>query len=188
MPSCKFPKENYLCVMKIYLIGYMGSGKSTLGKSLATAFGINWIDLDEEFERRFKISISDFFSKYGEKTFRVLEHKILSDISAITDFVISTGGGMPCFNDNMQLMNETGITVYLKATPELIISRIDPASRVRPIFRKMQGDNLLEKITTHLEAREPFYEQSHITVDATTLDVAEIKQLILNYISGLTQS
>jgi shikimate kinase len=173
--------------MKIYLVGYMGSGKSTLGKSLAGAFGIRWIDLDDEFERKFKISISDFFSKYGEKTFRELEHKILADISVLPDLVVSTGGGMPCFDDNMQLMNETGITVYLKATPELIISRIDPASRVRPIFRKMQGENLMEKITLHLLSREPYYEQSHITIDASRPDSAEIKNMITDHISGLAQ-
>ncbi len=174
-------KENYLCHMRIYLIGYMGSGKSTLGKSLAEGLGLKWIDMDSEFETRYKISISDFFSKYDEKTFRELEHKILLDISVIPGIVVSTGGGLPCFHNNMQLMNQTGITIYLQASPELIISRIEPLSRTRPLFHQMKGENLVQKISDHLDSRQVYYKLAKITIDALSPDISNLKTKIAGF-------
>ena len=173
--------------MKIYLIGYMGSGKSTLGQHLANALGISWLDLDDEFEQRYKVSIPAFFEKYGENAFRNLEYKVLADISVITDLVVSTGGGSPCFHDNMELMNQTGITVYLQAMPELLISRIELSARKRPLFQQMKGENFLQKITTHLQSREPYYTQAKITIDATKPEVDDLKNRILNYTSIISE-
>jgi len=173
--------------MKIYLIGYMGSGKSTLGRSLAKVLGISWIDLDTEIESRYKISIPDFFRKYGEKEFRNVEHKVLNDISSVPDIVVSTGGGVPCFNNNMELMNRSGLTIYLSATPALILTRIGPYAWKRPLFQQMDGADILEKITAHLKSREMFYQQAQIIIDATNPDIEELKKLILtnpNSISG----
>ncbi len=169
--------------MKIYLIGYMGSGKSTLGQHLANALGISWLDMDDEFELRYKVSIPAFFEKYGENAFRNLEHKVLTDISVIPDLVVSTGGGSPCFHDNMELMNQTGITVYLQAMPELLISRIELSARKRPLFQQMKGEDFLQKITTHLQSREPFYTQAKITIDAIKPDIEDLKKKILNFSS-----
>jgi shikimate kinase len=165
--------------MKIYLIGYMGSGKSTLGRSLASALGISWIDLDTEIESRYKISIPDFFSKYGENTFRDVEHKVLKEISLIPDVVVSTGGGIPCFHNNIELMNQTGLTIYLEATPEIILTRIGPYAWKRPLFQRMDGTDILEKITVHLKSREKFYQQAKVTIDATNPDIEDLKNLIL---------
>jgi shikimate kinase len=166
--------------MKIYLIGYMGSGKSTLGKGLARALGISWLDLDTEIESRYKISIPDFFSKYGETAFRDVEHKVLNDLASTPDMVISTGGGVPCFHNNMELMNQTGLTIYLEATPEIILTRIGPYAWKRPLFQQMDGTDILEKITVHLKSREKFYQQAQITVDAANPDIEELKSTILN--------
>ncbi|MDO9254434.1 MAG: shikimate kinase [Bacteroidales bacterium] len=166
--------------MKIYLIGYMGSGKSTLGKNLANALGISWIDLDTEIESRYKISIPDFFIKYGETAFRDVEHKVLNDIALIPDMVVSTGGGVPCFHDNMKLMNQTGLTIYLEATPEIILTRIGPYAWKRPLFQQMDGTDIMEKITVHLKSREQFYQKAQIIIDATNPDLEELKKLILN--------
>jgi shikimate kinase len=166
----------------------MGSGKSTLGQSLADAFGISWLDLDDEFELRYKVSIPAFFEKYGEQAFRELEHKILVDISLMPDLVVSTGGGSPCYHENMILMNQTGITVYLKAMPELLISRIELSARKRPLFQQMQGENFQQKINLHLQSREPYYSQAKIIIDATKPDIEELKKKILNFntiISGV---
>lgn len=174
--------------MKVYLIGYMGSGKSTLGHDLAQAFGISWIDLDDEFEKRYKISIPAFFEKYGETAFRELEHKILTDISVIPDLVVSTGGGTPCFHSNMKLMNLTGLTIYLSASPELILSRIETSGRKRPLFNLMKGSNSLQNISEHLKTREAFYEQSKITIDATKPDIQDLRNQILNYTSIISGS
>jgi shikimate kinase len=172
--------------MKIYLIGYMGSGKSTLGKSLAKALGISWLDLDTEIEARYKISIPDFFSKYGETAFRDVEHKVLNDIALIPDLVVSTGGGVPCFHNNMQLMNQTGLTIYLEATPALILTRIGPYAWKRPLFQRMDGTDILEKITTHLKSREVFYHQAQFTIDATNPGIEDLKNLILNNSGRIT--
>lgn len=172
--------------MKIYLIGYMGSGKSTLGKGLATALGISWIDLDTEIETRYKISITDFFSKYGESAFRDVEHKVLKDIALIPDIVVSTGGGVPCFHNNMEFMNQTGLTIYLDASPELILSRIGPYAWKRPLFQQMDGTDILEKITEHLRSRIIFYQQAQITVDAANPDIEELKNLIMNFSGRIT--
>lgn len=166
--------------MKIYLIGYMGSGKSTLGKGLAKTLGISWIDLDTEIESRYKVSIPDFFRKYGEKAFREVEHKVLNDIALIPDIVVSTGGGVPCFNNNMELMNKTGLTIYLSATPALILTRIGPYAWKRPLFQQMDGTDILEKITAHLKSREMYYQQAQLTIDATNPNIEELKNLILN--------
>ena len=167
--------------MRIFLVGYMGSGKSTLGSALADALGISWIDLDDEFESRYKIMIADFFAKYGEATFRDLEHKLLTEIIERTDIVVSTGGGAPCFFDNMKLMNQSGVTVYLSASPELLISRIENSSRKRPVFQQMKGENFAENLIRHLESREPFYTQATLTIDAAKPDIERIKGLIRNY-------
>jgi len=164
----------------------MGSGKSTLGRELSEALGISWIDLDKEFEKRYKISIPDFFKKYGENTFRELEHKLLSQISSIPDVVVSTGGGTPCFYGNMLLMNQSGLTIYLIATPELLLSRIGSSAWKRPLFQQMDGTNSLQKITLHLKTRLIFYEKAQLTVDATKPDVQELKNIILSYPSIMT--
>jgi len=148
---------------------------------LADAFGINWIDLDDEMESRYKITIADFFAKYGEETFRELEHKLLTEISHRSDIVVSTGGGAPCYFDNMKLMNLSGVTVYLSATPELLISRIEHSARKRPVFQKMKGKNFTENLIRHLKSREPFYKQATFTFDAAKPDIDGIKTLILNY-------
>jgi len=172
--------------MKIYLIGYMGSGKSTLGKGLAKALDISWLDLDTEIESRYKISIPDFFSKYGETAFRDVEHKVLTDISSIPDLVVSTGGGVPCFHNNMEFMNQTGLTIYLEATPEIILTRIGPYAWKRPLFQQMDGADIMEKITVHLKSREEFYQQAQITIDASNPDIEKLKDLILKNSGSIT--
>ena len=170
--------------MRIYLIGYMGSGKSTLGTELAQAFGISRIDLDEEFELRYKISITNFFTKYGENTFRELENKLLLEFSTVPDIILSTGGGTPCFYGNMNLMNSSGITVYLSATPELLLTRIGSSTRKRPLLKNLKGENTLQKISQHLQSRIHYYEKANITIDALSPDVAQLKNTILLYMQA----
>jgi shikimate kinase len=171
--------------MRIYLIGYMGSGKSTLGRKLSDALGIPRIDMDEEIESRYKICIPDFFRKYGEEAFRDVEHKILKEISSLPDVVVSTGGGTPCFHGNIDLMNIGGLTIYLSASPELILSRIESLAWKRPLFQQMNGDNSLQKITIHLKSREKYYQQATYTIDAANSDINELKDRILKYFERL---
>jgi len=167
--------------MRVFLIGYMGCGKSTLGRNLAEALGYSWIDIDDAFEIKYKISISDFFIRYGETYFRELEHKLLMETVSTNDVVVSTGGGAPCYHNNMELMNQHGITLYLSATPQLLLSRIQLSPNKRPLFRKMEGNDALQKIASHLETRISFYEKASLKVDAENPDIEEIKQLILTH-------
>ena len=167
--------------MRIYLLGYMGSGKSTVGEKLARALDIPWIDMDTEIESKYKISIAGFFSKYGETAFREVEHKILADIALMSEAVISTGGGAPCFHNNMELMNASGITIYLEISPETILARIGPHAHKRPLFQQMNGDDILQKIETHLGTREKYYRQAQMTIDGTDPDIAALQNRILNF-------
>jgi shikimate kinase len=164
----------------------MGCGKSTLGNSLANALNLNWIDLDDEFEARYKISIPDFFSKYGEGAFRELEQKLLVDFSTMPDTVISTGGGLPCFFENMGLMNQTGITVYLKADSELILSRLSTSGRKRPLFQPLNNKNIQKDVIQHLKSREPFYEKAHLTFNAADPDIQALQAKIQEFYNRLT--
>jgi shikimate kinase len=172
--------------MKIYLIGYMGSGKSTLGFELAEVLGIPWKDLDDEFELRYKISISNFFEKYGENAFRELEHKLLTEFASIPDIVVSTGGGTPCFFGNMDIMNRTGLTIYLSGEPELLVSRINISGRKRPLFQQMKNENLLQNISRHLNTRKEYYEKAQMIVDASKPDIPELRKLILSHQGHIT--
>jgi len=167
--------------MRIYLVGYMGSGKSTVGNKLAKALGIPWIDLDTEIESRYKISVADFFGKYGEDAFREVEHKILAEIALVPGAVVSTGGGVPCFHNNMELMNTTGLTIYLEVSPGIILSRIGPHARKRPLFQQMNGDDILQKISDHLRSREIYYRQAQLTIDGTDPDIELLKNQVLNF-------
>lgn len=159
----------------------MGSGKSTLGRKLALSLKLAWYDLDDEFEAKYRIGIPEFFNKYGETAFREIEQKMLLEFSEIPETVISTGGGLPCFFDNMNFMKKSGCTIYLKAEPGLIISRLETTSGKRPLFQQMRGENLKEKITKHLELRKPYYENAHIIVDAENPVIDEIILKIKDY-------
>jgi len=163
--------------MRIFLTGYMGSGKSTLGKRLANKLGITFIDLDEYFEQKFRTSISLFFERFGEDSFRKLEHEVLKEvIDKHTDVVISTGGGTPCFFNNLELMNEQGVTVYLKLPPAALASRLSnsPFRYRRPKLKGLDKIALLETVTSHLKERELFYSQSKLTIDVLGMKLEEI--------------
>lgn len=167
--------------MRIFLTGYMGSGKSTLGKRLANKLGITFIDLDEYFEQKFRTSITLFFERFGEDSFRKLEHEVLKEvIDKYIDVVISTGGGTPCFFNNLELMNKQGVTVYLKLPPAVLASRLSnsPFRYRRPKLKGLDKDTLLETVTMHLQEREPFYSQSELIIDAFGMNLEEIVEKI----------
>ena len=110
--------------MRYFLVGFMGSGKSFWGKKWGEAFGIPFIDLDEEIERAAGESVQSIFNKRGEKAFRQLEHKTLFRLISTDNYILSCGGGTPCYFDNMKAMNKNGITIYLKASPEILAARL----------------------------------------------------------------
>lgn len=163
----------------------MGAGKSTIGKRLATILKYQFLDLDDDFEESYKISISSFFKKYDERLFRKLEYRKLLDSISRRDTVISTGGGTPCFFDSMDVMNENGITVYLKMTPEAIANRLKYAKKKRPLVQNTSDKELLEFIKNKLEERKAFYEKATITIHAINLDVKQLSEQILQELASL---
>jgi shikimate kinase len=151
---------------RIFLVGYMGAGKTTVGKLLARRMNLNYIDTDHFIEGRYRKKVVDIFNSEGEERFRQIEHRILLEISAFEDVVISTGGGLPCFNDNMTLMNSRGITVYLDVPAEELAKRLETNKNARPVLKQRSDKALNEFVKEHLELRKQFYEQSKIRFQA----------------------
>ena len=160
----------------------MGSGKSTLGKKLASKLKLDFIDLDEYFEQKFRTSITLFFERFGEDSFRRLEHEVLKEvIEKHSNIVISTGGGTPCFFNNIELMNQHGTTVYLKLPPAVLASRLSnsPFRYRRPKLKGLDKKELLETVTSHLIERECFYTQSKVIIEVLEMKTEDIVNIIL---------
>jgi len=163
---------------KIYLIGFMGSGKSTIGKKLASGLCWSFVDLDKKIEEETSLKISEIFSKHGETFFREVETRILRTIGSLADIVISTGGGAPCFYDNMNFMIETGLTIYLKMTPEQLRSRLATSSEERPLIKNICKNKLLDYIEKKLAEREKWYNQADVIIDGLNTDSAFLLTLV----------
>ena len=165
--------------MKIFLIGYMGSGKSTVGKKLARLLQMDFVDLDDYIEKEYGKSISDIFQQEGEKKFRELEHHYIQLlIEREVNLVIALGGGTPCFHDHMKLINDHGISVYLKMSVDGLVHRLMNGEEKRPLIQGMGAGDLKTYITEHLATREPFYMQAHYKVKAKDMDVKELAGFI----------
>ena len=144
--------------MKYFIVGYMASGKSTFGKELAKDKGLPFLDLDERVESREGRSISEIFAKEGEEYFRKREREILHEICNEADeFVLATGGGTPCFFDNMDYMNQVGTTVFLNTSPLVIVDRLKRQRADRPLLAMYSDDELEFFVREHLESRLSFY-------------------------------
>ena len=156
-------------MQRIFLIGYMGVGKTTLGKALADRTGLSFIDLDLFIEGRYRKTIRQIFEAEGEEAFREIERKALHEVAEFEDIVLSTGGGTPCFFDNMTYMNRVGTTVYLKASPEALTERISLCKHSRPAVRHLDGEALAAFVRDALTRRTPFYERAHLTFDVERL-------------------
>ncbi len=151
--------------MNIYLIGYMASGKTNIGRDLARLAGMEFADLDELFEERYRISILDFFGKYGEGVFRQLEQKVLAATAEMDNTVISTGGGTPCFFDNMEFIRDHGTSVYLRLSVQDLALRLKKIRKKRPLLTGISELELVPFVTQQLAEREAFYLQAHLVVD-----------------------
>lgn len=154
---------------RIFLIGYMGAGKTTVGKELAKRMNLSFVDLDHFIESRHYKTIGTLFEEKGEAEFREIERKALHEVSLFEDVLISTGGGVPCFFDNMDFMNQSGTTVYLKVSPEELTKRLELVNHTRPILKGLSGKDLLAFVEINLKKREPYYQKAHIVYDAETM-------------------
>ena len=164
--------------MRIYLVGYMGAGKSTTSKRLALKLGWEAYDTDRLFEERYKISINDFFHKYDAELYRRLETQILHETLSLDNAVIATGGGTPCFNGNMEWMNQNGFTVFLKISPESAIVRLSQSKVKRPILIDKSPEELADFIKKNYDERLPFYEQAQLTFKGENLDIDALAEAL----------
>lgn len=164
--------------MRIFLIGYMGSGKTTVGKKLARMLNYEFMDLDEVFEEKYRIQINGFFEKYDERAFREIETSLIKETEQFDHIVISTGGGAPCFNDNLSLMKSIGITVYLQMSIPALVNRLSNAKRVRPLLKDMDVEELTDFISKQLKERDNFYKEAHITINGENCEVETMARSI----------
>lgn len=171
-------------MIRIFLTGYMGAGKTTLGKAFARELNVTFIDLDWYIEERFHKTVRELFAERGEAAFREIERTMLHEVSEFEDVVIATGGGAPCFFDNMEYMNEHGQTVYLEVHPDILFNRLQAAARQRPVLQGKTGEDLRVFIVENLEKRTPFYTQARYRFDAGKLEskrqIAESVQQLRN--------
>ena len=162
----------------------MGCGKSSLGRKLAKAGGMEFMDMDSIIEQREGASISDIFHYQGEEYFRDAERALIEELStAEGDMVISTGGGAPAWQNNMELMNSLGATIYLRRTAQQIASRLSPHGRQkRPKLRGLNDEELVAFMTTNMAEREPFYSKAKYCVDCAERSDAELIDYILQIV------
>ena len=164
--------------MIIYLIGYMGSGKTTLGKELANMLGHTFIDLDDRIEQEHRCSIPKIFEQYGEVKFREWEAEELSRLSSLENLVVATGGGTPCHFRNMEIMCSTGITIYLRLSVEEIATRLARSQGKRPLVNGLTGIELKEFIMRQLTAREKYYLHALHVIESDRIGAKEIYSML----------
>jgi shikimate kinase len=162
----------------VYIIGFMGSGKTTAGKKLASRLGWSFIDLDEKIEEYTGKTIPEIFSLNGENYFRDIESQILRELKSCSETVISTGGGTPCHKKNMDFMTETGLTLYLKLTPAELKSRLSESKGERPLIKDLDKVELGFFIEKKLADREKWYTRSDIIVHGIDLDMNLLLSLV----------
>jgi len=162
----------------IYIIGFMGSGKTTAGKKLASLLGWSFIDLDNKVEEHTGKTIPEIFLQNGEAFFRTTETGLLKELRSQTNSVISTGGGTPCFGDNMDYMLKTGLTVYLKMTPDQLKYRLSESKGERPLIKDLDQDKLQCFIEEKLAEREKCYSKSKIIVEGYDLDINQLHSIV----------
>nr|MBP7471553.1 shikimate kinase [Prevotella sp.] len=173
---------------RIIIIGYMGAGKTTVGKALAKDLGIEFYDLDWYIENRMHKTIKQLFDEYGEDGFRQIEHNMLHEVAEFENVIISCGGGTPCFYDNIDYMNNQGDTIYLKATPEVLYNHLKMGKTVRPLLLNKTPDEVKSFIKEQLALREPFYNRAEYTLDVNLMEnyqkiqisVDKLKTILLN--------
>jgi shikimate kinase len=163
---------------KIYIIGFMGSGKTTAGKKLALLLDWAFLDLDKKIEEYTCLKIPEIFASHGEEYFRNVESQVLKNLKPLSNIVISTGGGTPCHNNNMDFMLDTGLTIYLKLGPEMLKSRLSDSKTDRPLIKGITGDNLLSYIETTLSLREKYYNKAEMQISGDNIDFPALSSRI----------
>ncbi len=155
---------------RIILLGYMGSGKTTVGKALSAGLDMPFYDLDWYIESRMRKTVKQIFDEQGEEGFRRIEHNMLHEVAEFENVIISCGGGTPCFFDNMDYINRQGETVYLKCSPEVLYNHLKMGKSVRPLLLNKTPEEVKLFIREQLAMREAYYTKAKHTVDVTLMD------------------
>lgn len=155
--------------MKIFLIGFMGCGKTTLGKKLAAKIGYELLDLDHEIERLAGTSVADYFAAHGEDAFRKFESETLKNHLYPENCVVATGGGTPCFFDNMEWMNANGTTVFIQLSAFSLAKRLEKGRAKRPLLANLDEAGVVRFIEEKLQDRNPYYQQAEFILSGINL-------------------
>ncbi len=174
--------------MRLYLIGYMGCGKSTVGRKIARFAHMRFMDTDSQVEMREGATVADIITYQGEEYFRAVEQAVLDDTANIDNVVVSTGGGLPIWADNMERIGQLGLSVYLRRSPQNILSRLSPYGRQkRPKFRGLNDEQLLDFMTHHMAEREPIYSKADVVIECDTMSDDKVLDTILGCIKSIKQ-
>jgi len=164
--------------MIIYLIGYMGSGKTTVGKKLSRVLDYAFVDLDQQIEKNQEQNIADIFEERGEEAFRKIEQEELHKTFALANTVVSLGGGTPCFFDNLEQINQHGKSVYLKLSATSLASRLQNAKNPRPLLQGLSDGELFEFVQQQLGEREEYYNRTHFIIKGESLDISKLIRML----------
>ena len=162
--------------MKIYLLGFMGVGKSAYGQQLAQKLNYDFLDLDTRIEERAGLTLPTIFEQYGEEVFREWEQQALHETAPLTHTVIATGGGTPCFYENLSWMQEEGLTIYLKMLPDKLVKRLKKDQQKRPLLKDMRPKALEQFVHQKLQERMLQYLQAQLVVDPVEFTPKMMKQ------------
>jgi len=174
-------RVSFLSKMRIILLGMPGSGKTSTAKEIAKQSNLLFIDSDAFIELKYQLKIEEIFNKFGENKFREFEHIALKEILLKDNFILATGGGMPCYNNNIELMNNTALTVYLNASVQTLMNRLNADKIVRPLIKDKTEEEIYKYLSRILKKREQYYNQSKRVINANLTIDEIIKLPIFNY-------
>jgi shikimate kinase len=167
--------------MKIFLIGFMGSGKTHWGPQLSAKVGLPFFDLDTVIIEREKQSVTDIFNEKGEEYFRYLEKNVLEElVDDNPEFIISCGGGTPCFFNNIQFMKKKGTVIWLNTQVDILVNRLLKDKISRPVLKDVADEELKPYILKKILSRKLYYEQAHIIVNEESLSIDTFAKILTN--------
>ncbi|MBW7891031.1 MAG: shikimate kinase [Chitinophagaceae bacterium] len=168
--------------MKVFLLGFMGTGKTYWGKLWSEQHGFQFFDLDKEIEKTAGMTISKMFERFGESYFREKERESLLSFGTHDNFILSTGGGTPCFYDNMDWMNKTGLTIYLHSPIAVLKDRLIKEKDHRPLIKSLREDEIEKYIKESLQKREKYYKKAHIILSTESVSDINFGEIIRKYV------
>jgi len=166
--------------MRIFLIGFMGCGKSTMGRSLASLLNLTFIDLDTYIEGKYFKTVPQIFAEEGEAEFRKKENKVLQEVSLFDDVIVATGGGVPCFFNNMEVMNQSGYCVFLDVEIDTLVDRLMHSKTERPLIKGKSREELRSFIEVLMLKRRPFYEKAKYILKGSEILPADVVEMVRN--------